>query len=469
MHEPEALSIPGGPRPSTQDCEGWATFWAGQGQPWRTEPEIDAGRQAELTALRNITPDVHEGIYPFKNIKLGRADIEWLLATHENGCGPVDYYDESQRDRVGLDLRGADLRHAQLQNLPLARTLADVSWRTWTDLTEGQHRMAAVLLEGADLKGAHLEGASLEYAHMDEADLRHTHLQDANLGTTSLQFAYLEEAHLEGANLMFANLQNAFLWGTYLGGANLKEAHLDGAHLNRLVFCNEQGVGPYVADTLWGSANLAVVYWSRVKMLGDEYEARQQMRTGQALALVELGFSTSYIEAQRRIQASKVKDRETRLIEFKLAVRANRQLALALQAQGLNEEAARFSYRAQILRRKLLWQRGPSQFVPYLSSLFLAVLTGYGYRMGRIIVAYALVNILFASLYYLFGRFLPTTQHLDWVQALIMSITAFHGRVFSNTFTLGSPQSIVTACEAVTGLIFEGIFIAMLTQKFFGR
>lgn len=33
-------------------------------------------------------------------------------------------------------------------------------------------------------------------------------------------------------------------------------------------------------------------------------------------------------------------------------MRANRQLAVALQAQGLNEEAARFAYRAHVLQRK---------------------------------------------------------------------------------------------------------------------
>jgi uncharacterized protein YjbI with pentapeptide repeats len=99
-----------------------------------------------------------------KGMKLKRADIEWLLANHENGRGPVDYHDLNQRDRVGLDLRGADLSYAHLQNLPLARTIGDVTWRTWTTLTEKQHRTAAIQLQHADLKDARLEGSSLEYA-----------------------------------------------------------------------------------------------------------------------------------------------------------------------------------------------------------------------------------------------------------------------------------------------------------------
>jgi len=444
MDEIDAPSTFGEQHPSTQDSETWKAFWEKQGQQWRTEPEIDTERQAELVARRSITPDVAQGIYPFKGMKLSRADIEWLLATHENGRGPVDYHDQSQHDRVGLDLRGADLSYAQLQNLPLARIIGDVTWRTWNDLTEQQHRMAAMQLEHADLKGAHLEGSSLEYANLEGADLRGCHLEEANLGVANLQGAYCEQAHLEGADLGLAQLEGAFLWHTYMQGTRLYEAHLEGVHLDHPVLADENQVGPRLVDTHWGDANLAAINWSQIRMLGDEYEARQKEREGKA------------------------KDRETRIKEFDEAVRANRQLAVALQAQGLNEDAARFVYRSQVLQRKVFALQGPRMLGSYLFSLFLALLTGYGYRMWRIVVAYALVNILFASLYYLFGMFYAP-PHLAWTQALIVSVTAFHGRVFSSSFLPGSPQSTVAAFEAVTGLIFEGVFIAMLTQRFFGR
>jgi len=100
------------------------------GQPWRIEPEIGAERQAELAARRAIAPDVARGIYPFAGMRLERADVEWLLATHEEGRGPVDPFDERHADRVGLDLRGADLSYARLHNLPLAGIVGDVTWRT---------------------------------------------------------------------------------------------------------------------------------------------------------------------------------------------------------------------------------------------------------------------------------------------------------------------------------------------------
>jgi uncharacterized protein YjbI with pentapeptide repeats len=443
MKEPGTPFLFAEPRPSTPDRQAWQALWAKQGQEWRTEPEIDANRQAELAARQGITPNVLQGIYPFKGMKLARADIEWLLATHENGRGPVDYQDSSQRDRKGLDLRGTDLSYSQLQNLPLARTIGDVTWRTWNTLTEKQHRIAAVQLQHADLKGAHLEGSELEYANLEGADLRACHLEEVNLGTSNLQGAYCEDAHMEGADLWFAHLKGAFLWHTYLQKARLYEAHLEGAHLDRLVLADEQHVGPRLVDIHWEHTNLAVVDWSQMHMLGDEYEARQKERGGQA------------------------NDRATHLKGFEDAVRANRQLAVALQTQGLNEDAARFAYKSQVLQRHVFALQGGKKLGAYFFSLVLALLTGYGYRMWRIVVAYILLISLFAALYSGFGLSYP--PHISWVEALVLSITAFHGRVFSSPFLPESPQSIVTACEAFIGFTFEGIFIAMLTQRFFSR
>src|SRR5947199_914183 len=96
-------------RPTTNDPKVWKAYWKAQGHPWRTEPEIDAERQKYLNERRAIKTNIREDTYPFKGIKLNRADVEWLLATHENGRGPINWSDESQREREGLDLRGTDL------------------------------------------------------------------------------------------------------------------------------------------------------------------------------------------------------------------------------------------------------------------------------------------------------------------------------------------------------------------------
>src|SRR6266699_1813056 len=123
-------------RPTTDDPEAWKAYWKAKGWPWRTELEIDAERQKYLAERRTIIPDVEKGIYPFRGIKLSRADIEWLLATFDNGRGPVDWNDILQRERDGLDLRGADLRQMSLRGLPLARTWAGLAWENWSNATE---------------------------------------------------------------------------------------------------------------------------------------------------------------------------------------------------------------------------------------------------------------------------------------------------------------------------------------------
>lgn len=105
-------------RPTTNDDrEAWKRYWEAQGIPWRTEPEISEDQQKYLDERRRkVKPDIEKGIYPFRDIKLDRGDVEWLLATHESGRGPV-IKGESGRQR--LDLRGANLRNIDLNGLPL--------------------------------------------------------------------------------------------------------------------------------------------------------------------------------------------------------------------------------------------------------------------------------------------------------------------------------------------------------------
>src|SRR5438094_615688 len=97
-----------------------------QGREFLIEKDgVVAARLLPFAQRRSITPDIEKGIYPFKGVepKLTRADIEWLLATHESGgiYGPVDLSDGRQREREGLDLRGAHLEGEDLNHLPLAR------------------------------------------------------------------------------------------------------------------------------------------------------------------------------------------------------------------------------------------------------------------------------------------------------------------------------------------------------------
>ena len=150
-----------------EERERWRTQWRSQGQPWRTEPEITEERQAELTERRAVVAEIAQGIFPFAGDEIGltRADIEWLLATHEDERGPIDWADPAQRTRSGLDLRGARLSGLDLRGLPLAGLIGGLPEHEWRNASPRQIEAAALHLERADLSEAHLEGALLEGAH----------------------------------------------------------------------------------------------------------------------------------------------------------------------------------------------------------------------------------------------------------------------------------------------------------------
>ena len=91
------------------------------------------------------------------------------------------------------------------------------------------------------------------------------------------------------------------------------------------------------------------------------------------------------------------------------------------------------------------------------------MLAGYGHKPGRSLFIYLLTITGFATCYFLFGRLSP-------LEALIFSVTSFHGRgFFPGPFALGDPVTALAAMEAVVGIFIEISFIATFTQRFFGR
>jgi uncharacterized protein YjbI with pentapeptide repeats len=399
-------------------------YWKSKGQPWRLMPEIDEERQKFLAERRSITPNRSQGIYPFKDIKLDRADIEWLLATHENGRGPIDWNDESQRGRYGLDLRGADLRDAFLSYLPLAcmgkaesesEAVFEMTFKNTRNDDEIIHLEGAVFhnahleladfckanlvkaefgnanLERADFYHANLKGAQFENANLKEADFRGAHLAGANLREAHLERANLREAHLEGADFFSAHLEETNLIAAHLEGADLRTAFFNGAtKLCHVALSNLIYGAARLSDIHWNDVNVTLIDWSAVSMLGDEYQAKKN------------GV-------------------------YPTALRANRQLSIVLRNQGLNEDSARFAYRAQLLQRKEYkrlrkkWQ--------YLFSLFLDLLSGYGYKSVRCFIAYLLVILAFATTYFIIGH--KVGPVLSPLGSIVFSMTSFHGRGFS--------------------------------------
>lgn len=482
----------------------WEVYWKAQGQPWRQEPEIGLERQQFLSQRLEIKPDYDQQIFPFKDIALTRADVEWLLVTHEDGREPVEWNDESQRKRKGLDLSGIDLHHINLSNLPLAEANLRSAHLEGANLIEA-------CLSGADLTGAYLTKAYLIRANLTDADLTDADLERAQLGLAhlegalflraNLKVAFLTQAYLartqfdyahlafadlsmtncEQATFIGANMQNALCIGANLTGADLHKSHLEdvqlnnaflrdvrlsdaflaGSYLGGVVMADEMHVGPQLADVHWNDVNLAVVKWSQMNMVREEYQARQ-----------------------RKEDDGQVKDSFTREEEYDTAVRTYRQIVIALESQGLKEEAERFAFRAQIMQRSVLWWRlrqGGQSFWQHINNLgaclfswLLALLSGYGYRFGRSLSWYIGILLAFAWFYVHLSQGVPPhasiPDHLSLLDAMILSISDMVGRGF---FTQNIPQNdLYAGCsvlEGVIGVFMDVLLISTLTQRLFKK
>jgi len=337
-----------------------------------------------------------------------------------------------------LPLQGVDLYNAHLEG---------------TDLREvhlERANLSAAYLQDAYLYNAYLEDAYLSEAHLEGADLRAAHLEGADLSEAHLERADLSEAHLERTNLKGANLEGADLRAAHLEGADLSEAHLEGGNLSGAFFTsvtnlkgvhfgNEKSGFVLLAGVRWSDVDLSVVDWTQMNILGDEYQARR-----------------------RKKENGEAKDSATRLEEYRTAVRANRQLAVALQGEGLNEEAARYAYRAQRLQRVVL--RLQRKLGQYLFSWFLDLLVGYGYRPGRTLFWYLAIIFGFSIAYFASGNLSP-------LEAFIFSLTSFHGRGFfpESTVYFNDARAILAVYEAVIGFLIEASLIATFTQRFIGK
>lgn len=166
-------------RPTGDNPNEWKAYWTTQGMAWRTEPEIDEERQRYLAERRAIQPDIEKGVYPFNNIKLDRADVEWLIAVHHSR-NVQESSSAMLIDRQNIDLRGAILDGANLRGLNLRGVM-----------------LARAQMNGADLTGARLEGADLRKTVLIGADMEEAWFSGADLREARLEAADLSNAHVE--------------------------------------------------------------------------------------------------------------------------------------------------------------------------------------------------------------------------------------------------------------------------------
>jgi uncharacterized protein YjbI with pentapeptide repeats len=416
---------------------------------WKTELDIPVQRQEELKkALRDA--DSAYGA-PFRDIKLRRPDIVWLLRNEENILDSLpDSEKQASIDQTRLNLREADLHELNLSDLPLAKSLL-------IDANLKDSYLFRVDLERAELSRANLEGANLEEAILRSASAKEAKLEDARMSGTDMRNAYFESAHFDkaflaeadmrGATLESAHFDDASLDSAKLGGAVLKGAFFnEGTSLKSVWLTDEQYGAASICDVRWNDVNLAVVtdIISQLRILGEEKEA--------------IFFEAHPVEISKW---SPLSSQDTKSASYAEAVRANRQLAVALREQGLNEEALYFSYKAQRLQRKVYQYR--KQRIRRFVSRLLDFFAGYGYKPWRALRAYVATVIGFALFFYFTS---PRNAPLSLLSSFVLSL--------SNTLRIGFlPSSAILGDLITPASVIEGalaIFVeAMLIATFLRR
>jgi hypothetical protein len=147
-------------------------------------------------------------------------------------------------------------------------------------------------------------------------------------------------------------------------------------------------------------------------------------------------------------------------------VKLYRALAYQLREAGAITAADRLAYRSLIVHRRI--NERELGLVPYLGTYELDALAGYGYKLGKIFLAYAIVVLTFAALVLLptvLAGHPPTSQRE--AHTVQISLNAIHGRVFFVQFSLDTLQSWLATAASVVGVAIEGRFVAILIQRLF--
>ncbi len=378
-------------------------------------------RQAELRAA--CAANIQAGRAPYASVRIQtRGEIEWIMAEQGWSGQEAEYTIKYELIPQGRTVERANLSGA---------------WMAEIDLS-------GMLLRRADLRGTNLVRANLSRidlvdADLSGADLGYSDLRGANLIWADLSGAHLREANLSNARLVFATLHGAGFARCDLRGAALQHARMDSGTLLGDIRLDAH---TRLRDIAWNGASLTQIDWTQAPRLGDEEQER-------------------FVSAEHGSQTAILPSR------WEAAARTYQQLAVVLRDQGASDPAARFAYRAQALQRRVLRQQ--RHYLRACGSWLLDLISGYGYKPMRSFITYLLVIGLFAVVYYLFGD--NVSPALSPVDALIFSVTSFHGRGFApgESVTLHNPLTILAAGEAVLGLLIEITFIATFTQRFFAR
>lgn len=374
-----------------------------------TEPSPD--RIAELRAAYDA--NITAGKPPYAGVAIRTSgELRWILSERD-WSGEEDPGGHARPQFEGADLRGVNLSHMRLCQVVLR----------------------SANIERACFFGANLYRAELQGTKCERADLRQVDLFGADLDR-----AWLWDADCRGARLARTSLCATHFRGADLRGTDLTGAWMDSTTRFRAVKLDSS---TRLGQVVWNSVPLIQVDWSQMPQTGEEADI-----SGKAPRLERLGAITG-------------------------AQQAYDGLAVVLQNQGVKDWSSHYHLRALRLERRAQLLRG--HVLSWFVSWLIDMLSGYGQYVGRALRAYALVIVAFAGAYYgltnYLGAYFPTrSTRLAPIEALVLSVSSFHGRgFFPQSLSLGDPIAVVAAAEAIIGLFIELVFITTFSRRVLDR
>jgi uncharacterized protein YjbI with pentapeptide repeats len=408
-------------------------------------------RETNLIAGRLTGATLHEASLSKANLSEAFLNVATLTQAHL-----------SEATLTGATFSGAALDRANFGGATLTGAYLDdatLNEATLRDAKLGRAYLQRAILNRADLGGATLNEANLSYATLSGADLSGATLDQANLQRATVSGADLRGATLSGADLRDAtlsgsDLQGATLTAADLSGAKLSDANLSGAELSGADLTRTQCNAATTLDgiTLKEPPILLGTRWNGAPLDGVDWNQLQPARLGDEAAI------------------KSAKTRQERVEAYRDAARAYHGLVVVLEEQGLTIQARRFRRRQRTIDR-LAFRASPRTWGVYLFYSLLNLVSGQGEEPQRIFVAYALVVGMFTGLYWAASNWFTTsTKPLQWYEALVLSLSSFHGRgFFPSQIGLGDPLAIIASFEAVIGLFIELILIATFSNRFLSK
>jgi len=464
--------------------------------------------EAFLRKAKLERKDLQSAVFRLANLKgadLQKANLEGtdLFAANLEGAGLGE-----------ANLKGANLECVNLKGAHL-----------WEANLKGAN------LGNANLKGAQLLGANFEGAHLLGANLERTNLRLANLKGADLQKANLEGTDLFAANLEGANLGGANLKGTNLLGANLKGANLygvrvdSGTHLEEadLTYANlyhsyldetktlrnakfEKEINEVVADSLKKENKLAVLDIARIEKVSRLYEeglVRYVLKNDRIVffdkkrkCFVRIPRNEGMVERIKKIfRLRKKEDLEENCVEIgelKLIeggkdyfYKRNRKELYEASYDVYNtlynfyiqngkiEEALKMHYKRCEVRRKLLRECGGINCLRswIYDFLILKLLTGYGVKISRPLIASALIILVFALLFKFTNGIVKivngktTPDFLDYFYHSVITFTSLGYANIQPNLMVGHIPQILSAIESCLGALMIALLIFTITYR----